>query len=184
MNLPNLITILRILLTPLLVIFLMQGNFTQALLVFVAAGISDGVDGFLARLLRQKTVLGAYIDPIADKLLINASHVTLAILGIMPSWMAVLVVSRDIIIIAGIGILALNERPLEIKPTFDSKTTTLLQLICICFFLAHEHLVAFHHWEPLVLILAAGFTIISGLRYIAMGLQILGQANGNHENLP
>jgi hypothetical protein len=95
MNIPNLITLLRIILVPIIVILLIQGFFLKALIVFVVAGLSDALDGFLARVLHQQTVLGAYLDPIADKALLASSFVTLSILHIIPSWLAVIVISRD-----------------------------------------------------------------------------------------
>ena len=103
MNIPNFITLIRILLVPLLVIFLIEGKTSYAFLTFIAAGASDGLDGFLARVLKQKTALGAFVDPIADKLLLTASYITMAVLGMLPEWLSVLVVSRDVIILTGIG---------------------------------------------------------------------------------
>ncbi|MBT8352055.1 MAG: CDP-alcohol phosphatidyltransferase family protein, partial [Deltaproteobacteria bacterium] len=87
MNIPNILTLLRILLTPLFVIFLLKHLYSFALIVFTLAGISDGLDGFIARYLNQRTTLGAYLDPIADKLLVTAAYVSLAILNIIPPWL-------------------------------------------------------------------------------------------------
>ena len=84
MNIPNLLTIGRILLIPLLVIFLLDGKELAAFWVFVLAGVTDALDGFLARVLKQKTEFGAFIDPIADKLLLITSYITLAVLGVLP----------------------------------------------------------------------------------------------------
>jgi cardiolipin synthase len=177
MNLPNIISVLRILLVPLLVIFLLEGKIHYALLVFFLAGISDAVDGFLARLLHQKTSIGAFLDPLADKLLINTAFVTLGILGIMPAWLAVLVVSRDIIILAGTLILMLTGRTMKIRPTLDSKVNTAAQLGCVCFFLAFDLLGHLQTWEQPVLFITAFFTLVSGFRYIFIGFQILGKMN-------
>ncbi|MCX5833093.1 MAG: CDP-alcohol phosphatidyltransferase family protein, partial [Deltaproteobacteria bacterium] len=96
-NIPNLLTLLRILLVPVFVILLIQGLFLKALLVFVVAGLTDAMDGFIARVLHQKTVLGLYLDPLADKALIITSFVTLSVMGLIPPWLAVLVISRDFI---------------------------------------------------------------------------------------
>ena len=101
MNIPNLLTLLRIILVPVIVILLIQGLFLKALIVFVVAAFSDVLDGFLARILRQKTALGAYLDPIADKALLASSFVTLSILHVIPGWLAVIVISRDVIILLG-----------------------------------------------------------------------------------
>lgn len=176
MNIPNCITLLRILLIPLLVIFLIEGKMQLALLAFVAAGISDALDGFLARILHQKTAFGAFVDPIADKLLLITSFVTLAVLGDLPKWIAVLVVSRDVIIMGGIGILLFSKRPITFKPTYDGKMTTFLQLMTVFYVLGLAYIPANLHFAGEYLVyLTAAFTLFSGGRYIAMGFRILGR---------
>lgn len=177
MNIPNIISVLRILSVPLLVILLMNGRMLAALLVFFLAGLSDAIDGFLARLLKQKTAIGAFIDPLADKLLLNTSYITLAILEILPNWLAVLVVSRDVIILMGFGILFLTERPVEVKPTIDSKVNTAVQLACVLYFLAHDYLMPGEGWDLTVLFVTAFFTLLSGFRYICIGFKALGTNN-------
>lgn len=177
MNIPNVITVFRLLLIPVLVIFLMEGKSSLALLTFVVAGISDALDGFLARLLKQKTLFGAYVDPIADKLLLTTSFVTLAILGELPGWLAVIIVSRDVIIVVGIGILMLNNRPLTIKPTLDSKTTTFFQLVTVCFILGHEYVANFWFLRIYLILITSLFTLFSGFHYLIMGFKILGKNN-------
>lgn len=181
-NIPNFITMIRILLVPLLLIFLIEGRMGSALLVFVVAGVSDGLDGFIARMYKQKTVLGAYLDPIADKLLLNTSYVALAIFGLMPGWLSVVVVSRDFIILAGAGILILNSKKFEVKPSISSKITTVLQLATVCFFLGYEYIG--NHLIQLILVnLTALFTLISGFFYIIAGFRILGLPNHGDDRL-
>ncbi|MCK5404785.1 MAG: CDP-alcohol phosphatidyltransferase family protein [Desulfobulbaceae bacterium] len=175
MNLPNIITILRVLSIPLLVIFLMEGNFNYALFLFTIAAVSDAIDGFLARILKQQTTFGAYADPIADKLLIGTSYVTLSILQIMPGWLTVLVISRDVIILSGFGIIFLSEKKIEISPNIDSKLTTCIQLLTIFYFLGYERLVPFHFAHDYMLFFTAAFTVFSGFHYIQNGFVILGQ---------
>ncbi|MDA8164989.1 MAG: CDP-alcohol phosphatidyltransferase family protein [Desulfobacteraceae bacterium] len=174
MNVPNFITMLRILMVPLVVIFLMEGKTQAAFLVFVLAGISDGLDGSIARAFKQKTVLGAYLDPIADKLLLNSSFVGLAIFGMLPGWLAVLVVSRDIIILGGIGILLISGKELAIRPSLYSKVTTLVQLGTICLFLGQGYLGNHLFFQIYLVYLTSFFTVLSGLHYIAAGFRILG----------
>jgi len=174
MNIPNLLTLFRILLIPLLVIFLMEGREDYALLVFVAAAISDGLDGFIARVFKQKTQLGAYIDPIADKLLIGTSYVTLAILDMLPGWLAVIVISRDVIILVGLAILLLNDRPITIRPVIDSKLTTLLQLLVVLYFLGKETFHILLPMENYFLFFTAAMTLFSGFHYIFLGFSMLG----------
>ncbi|MBU0988492.1 MAG: CDP-alcohol phosphatidyltransferase family protein, partial [Proteobacteria bacterium] len=106
-NIPNILTLTRILLAPLFVIFLLKNLFSFALLVFSVAAISDVLDGFLAKHLGQSSLLGAYLDPVADKLLIASAFVSLAILKILPAWLAVIVLTRDILIVTGIGVLTM-----------------------------------------------------------------------------
>ena len=131
MNIPNLLTLLRIILVPVIVILLIQGSFLKALIVFVVAALSDVLDGFLARVLHQQTILGAYLDPIADKALLASSFVTLSVLHIIPAWLAVIVISRDFIILLGILVLSIMSISVKIRPTSVSKITTALQLITI-----------------------------------------------------
>ncbi|PKN22189.1 MAG: CDP-diacylglycerol--glycerol-3-phosphate 3-phosphatidyltransferase [Deltaproteobacteria bacterium HGW-Deltaproteobacteria-3] len=174
MNIPNLLTIGRILLVPLLVIFLLDGREMAAFWVFVVAGVTDALDGFLARVLKQKTEFGAFIDPIADKLLLITSYITLAVLGILPKWLAVIVVSRDVIICGGIGILMLYNRDFKIKPSLVSKVTTFLQLLTVVYYLGHDFLQPIFPLDGYLLYPTAGFTILSGGHYIIRGFGILG----------
>ena len=169
---------MRILLVPLLVIFLIEGKNQYAFWVFVVAGVSDALDGFLARVLKQKTALGAFVDPIADKLLLAASYITMAVLGLLPEWLTVVVVSRDVIILTGIGILLMNNRPLDFKPTIDSKITTLLQLVTVFYFLGYEYITRYFVVElgQALIYGTAVVTIFSGARYVFIGFRILGKA--------
>lgn len=172
MNIPNLLTLLRILLVPLIVILLMDGAYLPALLVFLFAGITDGLDGFLARVLDQKTVLGAYLDPLADKALITSSFVTLSILGSIPGWLTVLVITRDLMILVGISLLALLSIPFEIHPVAVSKLTTAFQIFTVFMVLLMKN-IAWESLTPVVEILfwaTALLTVLSGLSYIRKGV--------------
>lgn len=179
MNIPNLLTLCRILLTPILVILLIRHDYAKALFVFAAAGVSDALDGAIARLMKQKTRIGAILDPIADKLLLASSYITLAVTGAVPEWLAVTVISRDVIILFGVLILILFQGGVEIRPTVLSKCTTLVQLATI--FLVLVHLAA--GWDGKLLVpafWAAGlFTLASGLHYMYKGIIFLGQENGS-----
>ena len=181
MNVANAITVLRILLIPLLVIFLIEGQEAFAFLVFIAAGVSDGLDGFVAKVFKQKTLVGAYLDPIADKLLLNTAFVTMAVLGDLPAWLAVLVVSRDVIIVAGIGVLMLFERPLMIRPSLVSKATTCLQIVLVAAFLGRHYLPRLIEFHPLLVYLTALFTLLSGLHYVVTGFRILVAESEPHD---
>ncbi len=183
LNIPNLLTLLRILLVPVFVILLIQGHFLKAILVFVLAGLTDALDGFLARVLHQKTDLGLYLDPLADKALIITSFVTLSVMGLIPPWLAVLVISRDFIILLGISVMTLMSIPFEIKPTVVSKFTTAFQLLTVFAVLVLTYLqgaerdgrVLFLFW------VTGALTVISGLNYIMRGLRFVSQDGAQNE---
>ena len=178
MNIPNFLSLLRIILVPVVVIFLIQGSYGKALFTFAVAGLTDALDGALARLLSCQTVLGSYLDPIADKLLLTASFVTLSILGIIPSWLTVIIISRDFIILLGIAILSLLSVPYVISPAFVGKITTALQIVTIFLALSFQ---AFCHdfsydWIRILCWLTGLFTVVSGLTYITRGIKIINTA--------
>jgi cardiolipin synthase len=174
MNIPNLLTLLRILLVPVMVILLIQGLFFKALIVFVLAALSDALDGFLARVLHQQTVLGSYLDPIADKALLASSFITLSVLHVIPGWLTVLVISRDFIILLGILVLSIMSVSVQIRPVFISKITTALQLITVLMALTARCLPGVFNsvWLLPLYWLTALFTVMSGLTYIARGLTL------------
>ena len=177
LTIPNLITLTRILLTPLFIIFLIQGRHRQALAILILAGVSDLADGLIARWWQQKSRLGAYLDPLADKLLMCGSFVTLGISRAIPSWLTVVVLSRDVIIGLGVLILRLADYPLVIRPSLASKCTTTFQLITVTLVL----LVKGKFWRlPLgimssIFYLTGGLTIISGVHYVFRELMQVSQ---------
>ncbi|MGH7255769.1 MAG: CDP-alcohol phosphatidyltransferase family protein, partial [Nitrospirales bacterium] len=129
LNLPNSLTVLRILLIPVFISFLVYEQYEYALVVLLVAGLTDGLDGTIARVANQRTRLGAYLDPLADKLLLTSGFITLATLHLVPLWVAILVVSRDLILMAGTLLAKLTESRVDISPTMLGKGTTLFQLI-------------------------------------------------------
>ncbi len=177
LTIPNLITMVRILSTPLFVIFLLQNNYGRALVVFLIAGLSDLADGYIARNFQQKSPLGALLDPLADKLLMTASYLTLGYFGKIPAWLTVVVISRDVVIIGGIIILKLFAVNFRIDPAQISKWATAAQILTV--FLAIWRQVAFFPLWILMLScwLTAILTIASGLVYMLRGLQMLNQAS-------
>ena len=128
MTLPNLITVGRLLAVPVLILLLMNADWKSAALLFIAAGISDGVDGFIARHFDQRSKLGAYLDPVADKLLLVSVFVVLAIMGELPAWLTLLVVSRDVLIIVAVLLSSLLDHPVEVRPILVSKANTACQI--------------------------------------------------------
>jgi cardiolipin synthase len=128
-SIPNLITLGRILLVPIVVWAIASGATMMAFVLFVIAGISDAVDGFLAKRFNMTSELGAYLDPLADKALIVSIYVALGIAGTIPRWLVILVVSRDIMIIGGVILSWLLGRPLQMRPLLISKLNTLAQIV-------------------------------------------------------
>src|SRR5215813_6325652 len=128
LNLPNLITIARILLVPVIVWAIGSGEMLFAFLLFLAAGVSDAVDGFLAKRLGMASEFGSYLDPLADKALIVSIYVSLGINGALPRWLVILVVSRDIMIIAAVMLSWLVDKPVTMKPLAVSKANTAAQI--------------------------------------------------------
>ncbi|MCX5848283.1 MAG: CDP-diacylglycerol--glycerol-3-phosphate 3-phosphatidyltransferase [Deltaproteobacteria bacterium] len=176
MNIPNFITFLRIILVPVIVIFLIQGFYAKALIIFVIAGLTDALDGALARLLNKQTELGSFLDPLADKILLSTSFISLAIFGLIPGWLTVIVISRDFIILLGILILSMMSVTYEIKPVFVSKVTTALQIATVFFALLLKTVtydIISYDWIITLSWLTALFTIISGLIYIIKGIKLL-----------
>lgn len=136
MSIPNLITLARILAVPIVVWAIMSGQMMFAFLLFLAAGVSDAVDGFLAKRFGMASELGAYLDPLADKALIVSIYVSLGIAGAIPGWLVILVVSRDIMIIAAVILSWLIDRPVKVKPHPVSKLNTAAQIVFACVVLA------------------------------------------------
>jgi cardiolipin synthase (CMP-forming) len=171
LNLPNFLTLIRILTIPFFLIALAYQRYWDALLIFGFGGFTDFLDGFAARWMRQETRLGAYLDPVADKLLVFSSYVMLGSINALPPWFVVIVVMRDIFIVLGFGIIYyLTEEKLEARPTYIGKSSTLLQLITLAVALAtlHEPLIPRVILEGLILVTAAA-TMLSGLQYLYRG---------------
>lgn len=178
MNIPNFLSLLRIILVPVFIIFLMQESYTNALLTFVLAGLTDVFDGTLARMMNKQTKLGSFLDPMADKILLASSFVTLSILGLIPSWLTVIIISRDFIILFGIVILSMMSITYEIKPAFVSKITTAMQLATIFFALLYKAIThdISYNWIISLFWLTALFTVVSGLIYIIRGIKFINRA--------
>ncbi len=129
LSIPNLITLARILLVPVLVWAIVSGALRTAFLLFLVAGLSDLVDGFLAKRFDMATKLGAYLDPLADKAMIVSIYVSLGIDGSIPAWLVILVVSRDIMIVSAVILSWLVDRPVKLQPLKVSKLNTVAQIV-------------------------------------------------------
>ena len=173
MNLPNALTLTRVLLIPFFVIFIINKNFQWAFFTFAIAGITDGIDGLIARITHQRTELGAYLDPIADKLLLSSAFISLAIIEFIPSWLVVIVITRDVIILVGFLVMWLTNYHPEIKPSLLSKMTTVFQIITILLALMIVYSSTFQQLSVIAIYATAIVTILSGLQYIYTGTRIL-----------
>src|SRR5499427_6107586 len=129
LSIPNLITLARILSVPVMVWAIMNGWMLAAFLLFLAAGVSDAIDGYLAKRFAMTSELGAYLDPLADKALIVSIYVTLGVSDEIPRWLVILVVSRDIMIVAAVLLSWLVDKPVKLKPLAVSKLNTVAQIV-------------------------------------------------------
>jgi cardiolipin synthase len=128
LSIPNLITLARILLVPVLVWAIASDQIRIAFGLFLAAGVSDAVDGYLAKRFGMATALGAYLDPLADKAMLVSIYVALALIGEIPLWLVILVVSRDIMIVSAVILSWLVDKPVKLKPHPVSKLNTVAQI--------------------------------------------------------
>jgi cardiolipin synthase len=164
---PNLICGVRIVLVAPIVFSLLSGDFLSALVLIFVAGLSDGLDGFLAKNFRWRTRLGGILDPLADKLLLVSVMLTLTWLGLSPVWLACVVIGRDLIIVTGATVYNFLIGPVEPDPSLISKLNTGFQLLYMLFVIAHQ---AFSWPENIsILVIGAGVfitSVVSGVDYV------------------
>ncbi len=135
-NIPNTLTIFRIILVPVFLYLLFEDRLGPALAVFVAAGVTDAVDGFIARTFNRRTEFGANLDPFADKLLLVSAYVALGAKGMVPLWLCAPVILRDAVLLSGVLILRGTGRKVVISPTISGKLTTFLQISTVIYTMA------------------------------------------------
>jgi cardiolipin synthase len=174
LNLPNLITLGRLLSVPLAVWLIIEARYGVAFWIFVGAGISDALDGYIAKRFDRRTRLGALLDPIADKALLVGVYVTLGIAGQLPHWLVILVVLRDVLIIGGFALIQATTAPQHLGPLFVSKVNTSVQIALVGFVLARLGLGIDEGTVTAILIAAAALTtVLSGLSYLLRWAMIL-----------
>lgn len=172
MTVPNIITIARLIMVPMVVVAISQGLWTLAFLLFVVAGISDAADGIIARRYQLRSELGAYLDPLADKALLVSIYVTLSIIGILPGWLAIVVVSRDAMIVAAILVSRLMDNPVEIKPLLVSKANTAAQIAFAAFVLgAMASGIGNGWWLTIGMVVVTSLTVLSAAAYLHIWLR-------------
>lgn len=172
MNIPNSLTILRILLIPVFIGFMTYRQYGYALAALLCAGVTDALDGLVARMTNQQTRLGEILDPLADKLLLTSAFLTLAALHLVPSWVVILVVSRDVILMLGTVVAHVTNVAIDIRPTVLGKGTTLCQLTYVL-------LVVAMIWRGVkigalfpLLVVMVSFTLASGFHYLYRGYRL------------
>ncbi len=173
LNLPNTLTLLRILTIPLFLEFLAYHLYLEALVVFAIGGFTDFLDGVAARWMNQQTALGAYLDPVADKLLVITSFIMLGSIGGIPMWLAVVVVARDAIIVVGYSVIyVLVEERWQVRPSRIGKWSTTSQLLTLALALAllHDPKMFSAHILTFFVGLTALLTVVSGCHYLYRGL--------------
>jgi len=177
LNLPNLITIARILLVPVIVWAITSDQMLFAFILFLAAGLSDAVDGFLAKWFGMTSEFGSYLDPLADKALIVSIYVALGISDALPRWLVILVVSRDIMIVAAVMLSWLVGKPVAVKPLAVSKANTVAQIVLATLVLASLGLHVDFAWLIAVNIAAvAALTLLSVAAYVREWVRHMGSA--------
>jgi cardiolipin synthase (CMP-forming) len=167
LSIPNLITLGRILLVPVVVWAIGSGQMQIAFLVFLIAGVSDAVDGYLAKRLSMTSDLGAHLDPLADKALIVSIYVALGITEAIPRWLVILVVSRDILIVGGVMLAWFVGKPMRVKPLLVSKLNTVAQIMLACLVLGSlAFSVRLEPLEYVVMAMVAALTLASIGAYV------------------
>ena len=181
LNVPNSLTVLRIVLVPVFVGLLLYENYDLALITLVVAALTDGLDGAVARMTDQRTRLGEYLDPLADKLLLMSAIITLSFLHFIPLWAVIVVVSRDAILLTGTLIANLTDTVINIAPTMWGKGTTFAQ-ICyvVAILLEATNRISVSVTYPLLVIMIL-VTVGSGVHYLMRGIHYVNSANG-HKN--
>ncbi len=170
-NLPNFVTLARMLMTPLAVMMVIAQQFLPAFLIFILAGVSDAIDGFIAKKFNLRTELGAYLDPLADKALLISIYVSLAIYAGLPAWIAITVVSRDVMILMAVLISWLLDKPVEIRPVWVSKLNTVAQITLAGFALGvRAYGLDQHLLQTSLEWMVAATTLASGGVYVAQWL--------------
>jgi cardiolipin synthase len=180
---PNQLTLLRLIFVPFIVISVVEGHFARALILFVLAGVSDGLDGLLARVLHQKTLLGEYLDPIADKLLLSTLFIVLSWQRLIPWRVTILVFSRDLIILLVCTLLYVTTELRDFRPSIFGKLNTVAQVATVFFVLLNK--VSSEAWVTHTKIVLFGatfvFTILSALHYVWLMEQRLRHVPGAHK---
>ena len=171
LNTPNTLTIIRIIIIPIFVTAIIYKRYDYALYLFVIAALTDIFDGLFARLKNQKTALGTFLDPLADKFLIVTSFIILSTYGLIAKWLAITVISRDTIVIIGWFLLYVVTGKPNVESSSLGRATIWVQSVFVAYVLLNLNFFPLLSIYPAFQWITAGFTIISGLQYIYRGLK-------------
>lgn len=170
-NLPNSLTVARIILIPVFITAVIYQRHQEALVLFALAAITDLLDGFIARVADQKTALGRFLDPLADKLLLTSSFVLFSFYGWIPLWLTITVISRDLIVVIGWLLLYLISHDVRIEPVLLGKAAIACQLLTIAIVMLGVNLTSLSLPKDIFFIVTAVLTAVSGMQYIYRGLR-------------
>ena len=165
-QIPNIITGARFLLVPLLVWLLVERYFAMALVTFGIMGMSDGLDGFLAKRYGWKTRLGEFLDPLADKTMLVSAYITLGFGGLVPFWLVITIISRDVVILTGAGVYHLLTRQLQMAPSLISKLNTFAQIILVLAVIFDQLIELPGNLVSILIMLTLFTTVASGAAYV------------------
>lgn len=172
-TIPNTLTFARIVIIPIFVTSLLYKKYQYALILFIIAAVTDLLDGFLARITNQKTKLGAFLDPFADKFLLLTSFILFAIYGWLPNWITITVISRDIIVVVGWCMLVIFIHHRKVEPSLIGKLANAFQAILIAYILLSiNYAIDNAVIKDSILLLAAVFTVLSGIQYVYRGYKL------------
>jgi len=172
LNIPNTLTIARIVIIPVFVTAIIYNQYRYALYLFIFAALTDTLDGLLARLANQRTPLGTFLDPLADKFLLVTSFVLFAAYGWIPKWLAVAVISRDVIVVIGWFLLYMITHTSVVRPVMLGKLSIALQLVTLAYVLLHMNIPSLPPVPTPFFLLTAVVTCLSGLQYIHRGFRL------------
>lgn len=171
-NIPNTLTIIRIIIIPVFITTIIYGKYRYALYLFVFAALTDILDGQLARFTNQKTALGTFLDPLADKFLLVTSFILFSIYGWIPKWLAITIISRDLIVVIGWFLLYMITHNSKVEPLLLGKIAIALQIITLAYVLLNINIGSLPPVPDILLFLTAAITSISGLQYIYKGFKL------------
>jgi cardiolipin synthase len=172
LNIPNTLTITRIVIIPVFITTILYQKYRYGLYLFVVAALTDLLDGLSARITNQKTALGTFLDPLADKFLLVSSFVLFAVYGWIPKWLAITVISRDIIVVIGWFLLYMITHNSRIEPVFTGKVAIAMQLIVLAYILLKINVASLPSLPGPFFLVTAAVTALSGLQYIYKGFKL------------